>query len=187
MQAFFALGALVLLILLVILRVRILGRAGIKAVHFGKMDKKDFLIPPFVLLFFYMIAAFTFGLPVVGGLWTEHGVLRWIGVLLCMAAIGIFLWGLFSFGRSFRIGIDEDRPDKLITSGAFAFSRNPLYLGFLFMLSGILLVFPTWFFLFYFGGGIWLINRQIEREEDSLGKIYGEEYRTYCKTVRRYL
>jgi len=32
-----------------------LRRAGTQAMHFGNLDKKDFLIPPVALLYFYTI------------------------------------------------------------------------------------------------------------------------------------
>ena len=50
---------------IVVIRVRLLKRLGIEAFHFGKIDKKDFLIPPFVLFYFYTIFANAFDLPLV--------------------------------------------------------------------------------------------------------------------------
>jgi protein-S-isoprenylcysteine O-methyltransferase Ste14 len=54
----------------------------------------------------------------------------WAGVLFCLASLFMLLWSLVSFQQSFRIGIDPDHPDKLIVDGAFAFSRNPIYVAF---------------------------------------------------------
>ena len=51
-------------------------------------------------------------------------------VLFCLASLFMLLWSLVSFQQSFRIGIDPDHPDKLIVDGAFAFSRNPIYVAF---------------------------------------------------------
>ncbi len=34
---------------------------------------------------------------------------------------------------------------------------------------------------------LWLFNRQILLEKQSLKGIYGEEYMAYCKKVRRFL
>jgi len=162
-------------------------KLGIKAFHFGKKDKKDFLIPPFMLLYFYLIIANTFNLPRFGGTLANHSIAAWIGVALCLLAPVLFIWGVVSFGKSFRVGIDTNTPGTLISEGAFSISRNPLYLAFFMMLAGVFLIFPTWIFFVYFVAGLWLIDRQVCLEENSLRMIYGTEYNDYCEKVRRYL
>jgi protein-S-isoprenylcysteine O-methyltransferase Ste14 len=92
-----------------------------------------------------------------------------------------------SFGRSFRIGIDTDQPDTLITDGIFAFSRNPIYVAFAIILIGEFLIFPNWLTLIYLGAATWLFHRQVLREEDYLRGHYGAAYEDYCHRVRRYL
>ena len=49
MQGYLAVLSIILLIGMVITRVLLLNKQGIKAMKFGKIDKKDFLIPPFAL------------------------------------------------------------------------------------------------------------------------------------------
>ena len=51
---------------------------------------------------------------------------------------------LVSFGNSFRDGIDVDEPGRLVTTGIFAVSRKPIYVGFFVFLLGQFLVFPNW-------------------------------------------
>jgi protein-S-isoprenylcysteine O-methyltransferase Ste14 len=96
------------------------------------------------------------------------------------------LASLVSFGQSFRIGIDQDHPDKLITTGVFAYSRNPIYVAFAFILLGQFLIFSNWILLVYLAAAIWLFHRQVLREEGYLQKHYGTEYTKYCRRVRRY-
>jgi protein-S-isoprenylcysteine O-methyltransferase Ste14 len=108
-------------------------------------------------------------------------------VFFCLAGLLLLLWGLVSFGRSFRVGIDTDRPDKLITTGVFAFSRNPIYVAFASILLGQFLIFPNWILLACIGAAAWLFHRQVVREEAYLKKHYGREYAEYCRRVRRYL
>jgi len=56
MQKYFAVISLALLIFMVVIRAAIMKkREGIRAFVFGKTDKKDFIILPFALLFFYQI------------------------------------------------------------------------------------------------------------------------------------
>jgi protein-S-isoprenylcysteine O-methyltransferase Ste14 len=187
MQGYFAITTMILLIILVLSRVFLMNKLGIKAMKFGEMDKKDFLIPPFALLFFYIIFASTLNLPKLGFELFSNETVGWIGVALCIMGLILFMLSLISFGKSFRVGIDEDHPGSLVTTGTFAISRNPIYTAFGLILIGIFLIFRNWILLIYLVAAIWLFNRQVLREEESLKKIYGEEYVKYCKNVRRYL
>ncbi len=187
MQGYFAIATLILLIIMVLFRVFQLRKMGIKAMKFGQMDKKDFLIIPFALLFFYIVFSSVLNLLQLGGELFSNEIARWFGVVLCMLGLIFFLLTLISFSKSFRVGIDEEQPGPLITTGTFAISRNPIYTAFGFVLLGIFLIFSNWILLLYLIAGIWLFNRQVLREEDSLKKIYGEEYIEYCKKVCRYL
>ena len=187
MQGYLAALAILILLGMVWIRVLLLKRIGIEAFCFGKMDRKDFLIPPFALFYFYMVFASAFKLPSVSKQeFFRSEIISWVGVCLCMVGLSMLLLSLLSFGRSFRVGIDPDYSTKLVTTGIFAFSRNPIYVGFGFFLLGQFLVFPNWILLVYVGAGIWLFHRQVLREEGYMKKSFGEEYLSYCKRVRRY-
>jgi len=187
MQAYVAVATMVLLITMVLFRTSQMKKLGIKALKFGEMDKKDFIIPPFALLLFYIIFSNAFNFPRLGTELFQHEVVRWIGVALCFIGLSLFLYSLISFGKSFRVGIDEDKPGALITTGAFAISRNPIYTAFGLVLLGQFLIYPNSILLLYVIVGFWLFNRQVLLEEQTLIKIYGTEYEQYCKKVRRYL
>jgi len=188
MPGYFAVLTIVLMLGMVLTRVLLLRRRGIAAMHFGKIDKTDFLIPPFALFYFYLVFANAFSLPSVSKQEFFHSeILSGVGVFFCLAGLLLLLWSLVSFGRSFRVGIDTEHPDKLITSGVFALSRNPIYVAFAFILLGQFLIFPNWILFVYLATGIWLFHRQVLREEEYLKKHYGKEYRKYSSRVRRYL
>jgi len=188
MPQYIAVLTIVLMLAMVLIRVMLLKRKGIEAFQFGKIDKKDFLIPPFALFYFYTVFANTFSLPVVSTQeFFQSEVISWIGVLFCTAGLLLLLWSLVSFGQSFRVGIDTDQPDKLITNGAFAYSRNPIYVAFGIILLGQFLIFSNWILLIYLVAAIWLFHRQVLREEDFLKQQYGEEFIDYCNRVRRYI
>jgi protein-S-isoprenylcysteine O-methyltransferase Ste14 len=188
MPRYLAALTIVLLLGMVLTRALLMKRRGIKVIHFGALDKKDFLIPPFAFFYFYIVFAAAFDLPAVITQEFFHSkVISWIGVSFCLAGLLLLLWSLVSFGQSFRVGIDADRPDRLITTGVFAFSRNPIYVAFAMILIGQFLIFPTWVLLAYVGAATWLFHRQVWREEEYLKSHYGAEYSEYCKRVRRYL
>ncbi len=188
MQRYLAALTIVLLFGMVLTRVLLMNRAGIRAVNFGRIDKKDFLIPPFAVFYFYMVFAAAFKLPAPSRQEFFHSAaVAWIGVFFCLAGLLLVFLSLVSFGRSFRIGIDTNHSDRLVTTGVFALSRNPIYVAFGFILFGQFLVFPNWILLVYMGAGIWLFHRQVLREEEYLEKHYGEVYAEYRSRVRRYL
>jgi protein-S-isoprenylcysteine O-methyltransferase Ste14 len=184
------LGALALELLLgtVVTRVLIMRRGGTVAMTFGKTDKSDFVIPPFALLYFYLIFAHAFGWPsvarseLVSGEW-----LQWSGVGLCTAGLLALFASLVSFGSSFRVGIDTEGPGALVTTGVFARTRNPIYVGFACVLMGEFLIFPNWVLLLYLIAGVMLFHRQVLREERFLAAEYGAEFRAYAARVPRYL
>ncbi len=188
MPRYLAALTLVLVVGMVLTRAWLMKRQGIDVMNFGKIDKTDFLIPPFALFYFYTVFAAAFGLPSVGTQELLHSeAVRWVGVIFCLAGLLMLLWSLVSFGQSFRVGIDADHPDKLITTGVFSISRNPNYVAFAAILAGQFLVFSNWILLVYLGAGMWLMHRQVLREEDYLKKHYGQDYAEYCRRVRRYL
>ena len=185
---YFAVLTIVLMLGMVLTRVFMMRRKGVEAMNFGKIDKTDFLIPPFALFYFYMVFAAAFNWPTVSSRELFYSdALAWVGVLLCLAGLVLLLGSLVSFGQSFRVGIDTDHPDKLMTTGIFAVSRNPIYVAFATILLGQFFIFPNWIILVYLGAGIWLFHRQVLREEAFLKRHYGQEYVGYCKRVRRYL
>ena len=178
----------VLLLGAVLARVLLLRRTGTQAVHFGKLDKTDFLIPPVALFYFYTVFAAAFGWPLVSTQrFFRSTALTWFALALCLAGVLILLWSLASFGRSFRVGIDVDQPGSLVTTGIFAVSRNPIYVGFFVFLVGQFVAFPNWVPLAYLIGGALLFHRQVLREEEFMRQRYGNEYAEYCGRVRRYV
>lgn len=188
MQNYFAVVIIVLLIVTVLVRALLMKRKGMEAIHFGKLDRTDFLILPFALFYFYTIFAAAFNFPIVSKqVFFNSEVMAWIGVLFCLGGLMLLVWSIISFGESFRVGIDIDHPADLVTTGAFCISRNPIYVGFWLVLLGQFLIFPNWILLIYMGAATWLFHRQVLREEGFLKNNYGAEYTEYCYRVRRYL
>lgn len=188
MQAYLGIIAIGLLILLVLVRTLSLKRQGIEAMEFGKKDKKDFLILPFALFYFYLLIAHALGLPTIPSQELFHGeALSWLGVVACLMALLLFLWTLISFKKSFRVGLVDNTAQGLITTGAFAHSRNPIYMAFALMLLGQFLIYPSWLLLLYIGVAFLTFHRQVLKEEQFLKEQYPDAFPAYCNKVRRYV
>lgn len=73
---------------MVLIRVRLMRRKGTQEMHFGKIDKKDSLIPPFALFYFYTVFAAAFNLPLASlqEFFPSAGA-SWAGAFLCLAGL----------------------------------------------------------------------------------------------------
>ncbi|MDR0286066.1 MAG: hypothetical protein LBI33_14445 [Propionibacteriaceae bacterium] len=189
-QGWLVLVAFASLIGLVLGRVVILRRHGIAAFLFGATHKSDALLVPCLLAVAYAVAAPSVGWPVwrplVAPFWAT-GVPGWVGVVGCLTAVAGLAWTLTSFGDAFRVGIDDHRPGGLVTTGAFAVSRNPVYVCFLLFLTGLFLVAHNLVTVVALTAYLAVVHRQILREEHFLASHYGEAFAAYQQRVRRYL
>ena len=80
-----------------------------------------------------------------------------------------------------------DRPAALVTTGPYAFSRNPMYVAWTALYAGIALVANAAWPLVLSPGVLAATHRTVRREERSLEQAFGDEYGTYRRSVPRYL
>src|ERR1700739_3067335 len=100
LPGYIAATTIVLLVGMVLTRVWLLRRTGTRAMHFGSIDKTDFLIPPGALFYSYNVFAAAFNWPLLGGTrFFQSDAVAWIGVGLCCAGLLVMLASLISFGR----------------------------------------------------------------------------------------
>ena len=188
MPKYFAALTIVLMIGTVLTRVLLLKRKGVEAMKFAQTDKSDFFIPPFAVFYFYLVFSAAFDWPTVSRQ-TFFGseVIAWVGVSFCLAGLLFLISSIVSLGQSFRVGIDAEHPDKLVTDGVFGISRNPIYVAFATILVGQFLIFPNWILLVYLVAAMWLFHRQVLREEEFMKQHYRQDFSEYCQRVRRYI
>ena len=105
------------------------------------------------------------------------------GLLLMVVAVGYFI--------AARTTINPLRPARtssLITTGIYAISRNPIYLGDLLVLAALAVWFGNVLNVMLLAPFVWYINRfQIIPEERALAQLFGEAYDAYRSRVRRWL
>jgi protein-S-isoprenylcysteine O-methyltransferase Ste14 len=90
-------------------------------------------------------------------------------------------------GTSWRIGIDKDQKTTLIAKGLYRFSRNPIYVGMMVILLGILMVLANAVALGAFLVSLVSVPIQVRLEETYLRAMHGEAFEGYCGAVRRWL
>lgn len=70
--------------------------------------------------------------------------IRWLGAPLIAAGIALASWGVRSLGRSLTPGTEPLPGAPLVTSGAYAHVRHPIYAGIVLLLAGYTLAWSNW-------------------------------------------
>ena len=117
----------------------------------------------------------------------DHSFLKIAGVLLMIISWIWVLIAQYNMKNSWRIGIDKNTPTELITTGLFQYSRNPVFLGMMVSLAGLLLSLPNFITLMFLLTGTLLMQIQIRLEEEFLFKQHGSVYSDYKNRVRRFI
>ena len=113
-----------------------------------------------------------------------------ISILILLIGILILINPIFKFIKS-KTTIDPikfKKVNKLITSGIYKYSRNPMYLGLLMIVTSTSLFYLNIFSIttpifFYF----WINRFHIKREEIFLTEKFGKEYSLYKAKTRRWM
>jgi protein-S-isoprenylcysteine O-methyltransferase Ste14 len=192
----FVIISLVIFYALFIGRTVLLYIQGIKVWVIGTSTKNLFeiileniLFPALLLWSIYIvITVLHITVPIIiSNYLIEIAWIKYIGIMFCYIGLLIFLLALISFEKSWRIGIDENNSNKLITKGIFKYSRNPIFLFMDLYFTGIMLIYPNIVFIIMAICTIIGIHIQIIREENFLQNKFGEEYSKYKKHTRRYI
>ncbi|MBL8692483.1 MAG: isoprenylcysteine carboxylmethyltransferase family protein [Planctomycetes bacterium] len=119
----------------------------------------------------------------------DLGVARWAGVALLGAGALLYGWTTLDFARrGHGTPAPWDPPQKLVVSGLYRFSRNPMYVGVLSWILGAGLLLQSAGLLGYAAlVGIGFHLRVVLFEEPMLQKEFGQEFADYRRTVRRWI
>lgn len=110
--------------------------------------------------------------------------LAWL--LLALSLVWMLI-AQVQMGHSWRIGIDQQNSTKLVSSGLFAVSRNPIFLAMRVNLLGLFLVLPNAISLCLLVAGEILMQVQVRLEEEHLAQLHQENYVAYRAKVRRWV
>jgi protein-S-isoprenylcysteine O-methyltransferase Ste14 len=112
-----------------------------------------------------------------------------LGIALVVIGFAIALWGrMIFFAEKTEINPTSEKNSKLVTRGAFAVTRNPMYLGIAIFTLGIafwvgslpMFAVPVLMFI--------LCNQiHIPFEEAKMRRQYGDAFDAYTRKVRRWI
>ena len=146
------------------------------------------------------IAEVVFGVPFLVGIGLHFaipfslppGILRQVlialGIVLLIIGLGFIVLARREFAH-YRQPTDPGQPtSKIVKTGVFSISRNPLYLGGVIVFLGIaLLLNMLWALITLLLSTILCLYVLIIPEEKYLAAKFGREYKDYTATVHRWL
>ena len=118
-----------------------------------------------------------------GGAWSDF-----VGGLLVGAGLLLMGLALAEFFRHRTTPIPHQIPSRLITSGIFSRSRNPIYLGDALVLAGLVLRMDAVLSLVLVPVFVWIIERRfIVPEENRMRRAFRADFARYERKVRRWM
>jgi protein-S-isoprenylcysteine O-methyltransferase Ste14 len=110
-----------------------------------------------------------------------------LGPLLVVVAVGLFVASVRTFGAA-GTPVPGNRPTTTIVDrGPYALTRNPIYLAFTLLTLGLALWIDTvWLVVTLAAAFALMAFVVVPREERYLATKFGDEYRAYKRSVRRW-
>lgn len=108
----------------------------------------------------------------------------------------VLAWGYLQYrlAGSYRIaraggppGMSQGRPERVVTSGIYGRTRNPMYMGHVVFLAGLTLVTRSPVALAIVAGHLHWFDERARTDHGRLIGIFGEPYEEYAARVPRWL
>ena len=113
---------------------------------------------------------------------------RGVGLAVIGLGLGLDLLSIFTLVRHKTTFRPDQGTTQLVTSGPYAFSRNPIYLGNTIAFAGAALAFDMLWLVIVLPLVTLAVQRlAIEREERHLAKVFGGAWEAYRRRVRRWV
>ena len=139
-------------------------------------------ISVYILVISYAVGEFI--IPKYPMIYLIH-ILGLIGLIVSL----VFFFSGFNLFKSYKENPNPTSDtNRLIKTGIFAYTRNPIYLALVLFQFSMFLVFENVMYLLSsISLLIWLNNYVIKEEEDYLKNKFGDEFDRYCRAVNRWL
>jgi protein-S-isoprenylcysteine O-methyltransferase Ste14 len=197
LQSWFQVSVIICLAILGFSRAMMLSSKGTRVVVSDSQMSRLQLLSGLVFVFFFFVWALeslSYGLNLGYHIplsflhirLISFSAINLIGVPFQIAGLLLYALSLRSLGNSWRVGIDRENSGRLVTTGIFARSRNPIYISLELLCAGTFLLQGRLIFLITTIFALITLHIQILQEEEFLLQLHGEEFKRYCSKVARY-
>ena len=145
---------------------------------------RAFLIMTIALILIMQLLGFDLPIPNL----SNNHLISAIGLIINSAGLAVAVWAKLTMKANWGPPAQHniEKQQHLVISGPYRFSRNPIYLGMLLILTGfeialksslVIIVLPVFL----------IIDMVIKKEEKLVEKHFGRQYLVYKRQVPRYL
>nr|WP_294543510.1 isoprenylcysteine carboxylmethyltransferase family protein [uncultured Rhodopila sp.] len=124
----------------------------------------------------------------LGGVLPSGTALRCVGAVILFTGIGFDVAAMREMRRHRANILPHRAATALVTSGPFALSRNPIYLGNTLVLTGAALLFGSLWLLLAVAAAVPAVSvLAIRREEAHLAAQFGDAWTAYAERTPRWI
>lgn len=110
-----------------------------------------------------------------------------LAAIFAVAGAAIVIVAQIQMGRAWRVGVREGDAPLFIQHGLFKFSRNPIFVGMILIGLGVAIVAGDWWAWVAWVAFAVVCAVQVRIEEAHLEDSFGERYRSFTKSVPRWI
>ncbi|MFI8363387.1 methyltransferase family protein [Streptomyces sp. NPDC085612] len=132
-------------------------------------------------------AAALAGMPTLPGA-GDSSALRWTGLAVALAGMAATQVAQGGMGASWRVGVDAAERTDLVTSGLFAYVRNPVFTAMTVTAAGLALMVPNALAVLAWLVLVLAVELQVRVvEEPYLAGVHGRAYADYTARAGRFV
>jgi protein-S-isoprenylcysteine O-methyltransferase Ste14 len=114
--------------------------------------------------------------------------IRFAGIIVLVGALILVRLSQHQLGESWRIGVDRSgTPSRLVTTGLYSLSRNPINLGLLLTAVGLFMALPNAVTFSIANVTFIIFQIRIRIEEEHMVQTHGDSYEAYRRSTPRWL
>jgi protein-S-isoprenylcysteine O-methyltransferase Ste14 len=80
----------------------------------------------------------------------------------------------------------ENPPHTLVETGIYGWIRNPMYLGHIIFMLGLIVLFSSWAAILLLAFHLWWFHQRVLEDEKHMRATFGRQFDLYASRVRRW-